>query len=101
MAFYYAQYFAYRLTKRCASDTVEKLAGAVAEAQVDLNPRQLDAALFALRSPLSRSALLADEVGESRSLLIVCSEWGKDDDSLKVETLLKAPLPKRQQELNL
>src|SRR5436190_21941951 len=44
---YHAKYFAYELTKRCPSDSMEKLAGAVAGAQVDLNPHQVDAALFA------------------------------------------------------
>ena len=60
---YHAKYFAHELTKRCSSDSVEKLAGTVAGAQVDLNPHQVDAALFAFRSPLSKGALLADEVG--------------------------------------
>ena len=65
---YHAQYFAHELTKRCASDSVEKLAGAVAGTQVDLNPHQLDAALFAFRSPLSRGALFADEVGLGKTI---------------------------------
>jgi adenine-specific DNA-methyltransferase len=60
---YHAEYFAYELTKRCPSDSIEKLANAVVGAQVDLNPHQVDAALFAFRSPLSKGALLADEVG--------------------------------------
>ena len=37
---YHAKYFAHELTKRCSSDSIEKLAGAVASAQVDLNPHQ-------------------------------------------------------------
>ena len=57
---YHAKYFAYELTKRCPSDSIEKLANAVAGAQVDLNPHQVDAALFAFRSPLSKGALLAE-----------------------------------------
>lgn len=60
---YHAKYFAHVLTKRCPPGSVEKLAGAVASAQVDLNPHQVDAALFAFESPLSKGALLADEVG--------------------------------------
>lgn len=60
---YHAKYFAYELTRRHSSDSLEKLAGAVASAQVDLNPHQVDAALFAFHSPLSKGALLADEVG--------------------------------------
>lgn len=60
---YQAKYFAYDLTRRCAPDSADRLAGAVAGAQVDLNPHQVDAALFAFASPLSKGALLADEVG--------------------------------------
>ena len=70
---YHAKYFAHELTKRCASDTVEKLASALSNAQVDLNPHQIEAALFAFRSPLSRGAILADEVGlEKQSKPVSC-----------------------------
>src|SRR3989454_6978949 len=65
---YHAKYYAHELTKRCSSDSIEKLAGAVASAQVDLNPHQVDAALFAFRSPLSKGALLADEVGLGKTI---------------------------------
>ena len=37
MTDYHAKYFAHELTKRCASDSLEKLAGALVDAQVDLN----------------------------------------------------------------
>lgn len=55
MAFtqYHAKYFAHELTKRCALDSMEKLAGAFVDAQVDLTPHQVEAALFAFKSPLS------------------------------------------------
>jgi hypothetical protein len=42
---FHAKYFAHELTKRCASDCVEKLAMVLADAQVDLNPHQVEAAL--------------------------------------------------------
>jgi len=77
---YHAKYFAHELTKRCASDSVEKLAGAVASAQVDLNPHQVDAALFAFKSPLSKGALLADEVGLGKSIeagLVLSQKWAE------------------------
>ncbi len=48
---------------------LEKLAGVVAGAQVDINPYQVDAALFAFQSPLSRGALLADSHGCMLALL--------------------------------
>lgn len=77
---YHAKYFAYELTKRCPSDSPEKLAGAVAGAQVDLNPHQVDAALFAFQSPLSKGALLADEVGLGKTIeagLVLSQKWAE------------------------
>ncbi len=77
---YHAKYFAYELTKRHSSDSMEKLAGAVASAQVDLNPHQVDAALFAFNSPLSRGALLADEVGLGKTIeagLVLSQRWAE------------------------
>src|SRR5207245_11605275 len=77
---YHAKYFAHELTKRCSSDSMEKLAGAVASAQVDLNPHQVDAALFAFRSPLSKGALLADEVGLGKTIeagLVLSQKWAE------------------------
>ncbi|WP_273179844.1 SNF2-related protein [Ferrovum myxofaciens] len=77
---YHTKYFAYELTKRCSSDSAEKLAGAVASAQVDLNPHQVDAALFAFNSPLSKGALLADEVGLGKTIeagLVLSQKWAE------------------------
>lgn len=77
---YHAKYFAYELIKRCAPDSMEKLAGAVAGAQVDLNPHQVDAALFAFNSPLSKGALLADEVGLGKTIeagLVLSQKWAE------------------------
>src|SRR5271165_5075394 len=77
---YHAKYFAHELTKRCSSDSLEKLAGAVAGAQVDLNPHQVDAALFAFKSPLSKGALLADEVGLGKTIeagLVLSQRWAE------------------------
>src|SRR5882762_4721832 len=77
---YHAKYFAHELTKRCSSDSLEKLAGAVAGAQVDLNPHQVDAALFAFDSPLSKGALIADEVGLGKTIeagLVISQKWAE------------------------
>jgi hypothetical protein len=60
---FHAKYFAHELTQRSPSDSVEMLAGVLADAQVDLNPHQIEAALFAFRKPFSRGAIMADEVG--------------------------------------
>ena len=77
---YHAKYYAHELTKRYSSDSLEKLAGAVASAQVDLNPHQVDAALFAFNSPLSKGALLADEVGLGKTIeagLVLSQRWAE------------------------
>jgi ERCC4-related helicase len=75
-----AKYFAYELTRRFAPDSAERLAGAVAGAQVDLNPHQVDAALFAFASPLSKGAILADEVGLGKTIeagLVISQRWAE------------------------
>src|SRR5665213_1026076 len=51
MTNYHAKYLAHEITRRCASDSVEKLTAVLSDAQVDLNPHQIDAALFAFRNP--------------------------------------------------
>ncbi len=86
---YHAKYFAAELTKRCPSDSVDKLASAVAGAQVDLNPHQVDAALFAFRSPLSKGALLADEVGLGKTIeagLVLSQKWAERQRRILVIT---------------
>ena len=86
---YHAKYFAYELTKRCSSDSLEKLAGAVASAQVDLNPHQVDAALFAFNSPLSKGAIFADEVGLGKTIeagLVLCQKWAERKRQILVIT---------------
>lgn len=65
---YHAKYFAYELTKRSSSDSLQKLAFSLLDAQVDLNPHQVEAALFAFHSPLSKGAILADEVGLGKTI---------------------------------
>lgn len=65
---YHAKYYAYNLTRRFPAGSDERLTGAVASAQVDLNPHQVDAALFAFQSPLSKGVLLADEVGLGKTI---------------------------------
>jgi adenine-specific DNA-methyltransferase len=77
---FHARYLAHELTKRYAPDSPERLAGAVAGAQVDLNPHQVDAALFAFASPLSKGALLADEVGLGKTIeagLVISQRWAE------------------------
>lgn len=93
---YHAKYIAYDLTRRCPPDSAEKLAGAVASAQVDLNPHQVDAALFAFASPLSKGALLADEVGLGKTIkagLVMSQRWAEHKRRILVITPSSALSP--------
>lgn len=77
---YQAKYFAYELTKRVPSDSIQKFTSALLDAQVDLNPHQVEAALFAFRSPLSNGAILADEVGLGKTIeagLVISQKWAE------------------------
>ena len=77
---FHAKYFAYELGRRCSSDSVEKLTAVLADAQVDLNPHQTEAALFAFRSPFSKGAILADEVGLGKTIeagLLLAQKWAE------------------------
>lgn len=77
---HHARLFAHELQKRCASDNVDKLAAILADAQVDLNPHQVEAALFAFRSPFSKGAILADEVGLGKTIeagLLLAQRWAE------------------------
>ncbi|MBM5783042.1 MAG: DEAD/DEAH box helicase, partial [Pelagibacterales bacterium] len=77
---YHAKYFASELTKRCSSDSLEKLSATLSNAQVDLNPHQIEAALFAFKSPLSKGAILADEVGLGKTIeagLVLSQKWAQ------------------------
>jgi ERCC4-related helicase len=77
---YHAKYFAYELTKKCPSDSIQKLMVSLADAQVDLNPHQVDAALFAFRSPFSKGVILADEVGLGKTIeagIVLSQKWAE------------------------
>jgi len=76
---YHASYYAHELS-RVGGSGVDRLGRALFDACVDLNPHQIEAALFALRSPLSKGVLLADEVGLGKTIeagLVLCQYWAE------------------------
>jgi len=71
-----AQLLAHLLTLE--GNPVNDMSRALAGARVDMNPHQVEAALFALRSPLSKGAILADEVGLGKTIeasLVIAQRW--------------------------
>lgn len=77
---YHARYFAHELTRQHGPGDGDRLSMALFDACVDLNPHQIDAAAFALRNPLSKGVLLADEVGLGKTIeagLVLCQYWAE------------------------
>lgn len=77
---YHARYFAHELTRQRKPQAADRLSMALFDACVDLNPHQIDAAAFALRSPLSKGVLVADEVGLGKTIeagLVMCQYWAE------------------------
>jgi len=79
----------------------ESLTRSLAAARVDMNPHQVDASLFALRSPLSKGVLLADEVGLGKTIeagLVIAQRWA--EQRRRILLIVPASLRKQwQQEL--
>lgn len=77
---FHAQFWAYALTIQSAPDSVQHLSRVISNARVDLNPHQVEAALFALQSPLSSGTILADEVGLGKTIeaaLVISQRWAE------------------------
>lgn len=73
-----ATYHAHRLT--VAGNAEEAFTRSLTSARVEMNPHQVNAALFALRSPLSKGVLLADEVGLGKTIeagLVISQRWAE------------------------
>ena len=90
-----AKFFAHFVTRE-GIGTEDGLAQSLSAARVDLNPHQVDAAMFALRSPLSKGVLLADEVGLGKTIeaaLVITQRWWEGRRRL----LLIAPASLRKQ----
>jgi superfamily II DNA or RNA helicase len=75
-----AKLFALELKRRHPVGDSARIGSALLDAQVDLNPHQVDAALFAFRSPFSKGVILADEVGLGKTIeagLVLTQRWAE------------------------
>lgn len=96
---YQAKYYAYELLKRASSDSTEKFGATLMDAQVELNPHQVEAALFAFKSPYSKGAILADEVGLGKTIeagILLSQQWAEN----KRRILIICPSSLRKQWVN-
>lgn len=74
------KYFAWDISHKKSTADDSRFTGVLSEARVDLNPHQVDAALFAFKSPLSKGAILADEVGLGKTIeagIILSQSWAE------------------------
>ena len=77
---YHGKYTAYDLTKLAPPGSDDQLSMSLFDASVDLNPHQIEAAMFALQSPLAEGAILADEVGLGKTIeagIVLCQKWAE------------------------
>ena len=73
-------YYWHLLTARTSKADEAAVSQAIIQARVDLNPHQVDAALFAFRNPLDGGVLLADEVGLGKTIetgLVLSQLWAE------------------------
>lgn len=76
---FHSKYIAHDLTRKIVNGQ-DRLSMSLFNASVDLNPHQIEAALFALQSPLSKGTILADEVGLGKTIeagIILCQYWAE------------------------
>jgi adenine-specific DNA-methyltransferase len=77
---YHSKLWAHALTLRGSGGDIAALSRSIENARVDLNPHQIDAALFALRSPFTNGAILADEVGLGKTVeagIVLSQRWAE------------------------
>jgi hypothetical protein len=82
-----ACYFAHELTKLGEVGEFDRLSTTLFDSKVDLNPHQVDAALFAMANPLQKGVVLADEVGLGKTIeagLVLCQKWAERRRKLAV-----------------
>lgn len=93
---YHSKYYATLLTLQNSSSSVNRLSQSMFNAQIDLNPHQIEAALFAFQSPLSNGVIIADEVGLGKTIeagLVLCQYWSE----FKRKIIIIAPASLRKQ----
>ena len=93
---YHSKYYATLLTLQNSSSGMDRLSQSIFNAQIDINPHQVEAALFAFKSPLSNGVVLADEVGLGKTIeagLVMCQYWSER----KKKLIIIAPASLRKQ----
>jgi SNF2 family DNA or RNA helicase len=84
---FHAAYYAYLLTRHNYENTIATLAATLQDSHVDLNPHQIEAALFALQSPYNQGIIEADEVGLGKTIvagIVIAQKWAEEKQRILV-----------------
>ena len=84
---FHCKYYANQLLLKKSYSDESRLFSSLFDAALNINPHQVDAALFAFNSPLSKGVLLADEVGLGKTIeagLVLCQLWAEGKRRLMV-----------------
>jgi len=96
MSIFLRKYLAEKISLQKMAGSLSRLSSVLAKSTIDLNPYQIHAALYAFNSPLSRGAILADEVGLGKTIeagIIISQLWAEG----KRKILIMAPASLRKQ----
>lgn len=77
------------LRLKSSGSSVERIGNALFNSKIKLTPHQIQAALFAFNSPLSKGVMLADEVGLGKTIeagIIISQLWNEGKERILVVT---------------
>ena len=96
MSVFLKRYLAEKINSQKMAGNISRISSVLAKSTIDLNPHQIQAALYAFNSPLSRGAILADEVGLGKTIeagIIISQLWAEG----KKKILIMCPASLRKQ----
>ena len=82
-----AKYWALEVISSHNQNDMSNISGTLGASKIDLNPHQIEAALFALKSPLSQGVILADEVGLGKTIeagIVIAEYYSRGQTSILV-----------------
>lgn len=81
------KYFSNVLDEKLLFPNINQVAKIISNTRLDLNPHQIQAALFALSKPFSTGVILADEVGLGKTIeagIILSQKWSENKKRIVV-----------------
>src|SRR5574344_17540 len=73
-----AKYFLNDLQLKKGGNSVDRISATLLNAKIKLTPHQIDASLFAFKSPIDKGVILADEVGLGKTIeagIVIAQLW--------------------------